>query len=79
MSLGERLRAGLVARLIFAAIDWLNRWFASRRSPPEPDEHSADLPLADRAESFTKGLPPKPVKRTAKRAPVPPESLSGGQ
>ncbi len=45
----------------------------------ELDEHTADLLPADRAETFTKAIPPKPKRRTAKRGPVPPESLSGGQ
>lgn len=76
MSAGDWLRSEIIKRAILAFLDWLKGWARDRS---EPDEHTADLSPADRAESFTKAIPPKPKRRTAKRAPIPPESLSGGQ
>ena len=77
MNLGDRIKAAVLLRALLAAVQWVAKQLGWRAPPPDP--HTSDLSPADRAETFTKRIPPKPKKRTAKRGPVPPESLSGGQ
>lgn len=68
MSAGDWLRSEIIKRAILAFLDWLKGWARDRS---EPDEHTADLSPADRAESFTKAIPPKPKPAGHKVRPKP--------